>query len=210
MSTPLLLGALSAAATLLLLGAEWREWRAGIWLFKPCASALFVAAGAAGADLSDGMQRLVVAGLVLGALGDLLLIPHHAGAFLAGLGVFLLGHVAYAVGFAVRGVDGLVTAVAAALLGAVALPVARWLLPNVKRSMQAPVIAYMVVISAMVALAVGLAWRTGQWRWLAAACAFYASDLSVARDRFVKREFLNRAWGLPAYYGAQIAFALSL
>jgi hypothetical protein len=29
----------------------------------------------------------------------------------------------------------------------------------------------------------------------------------VARDRFVRHEFLNRAWGLPLYYAAQLLIA---
>jgi hypothetical protein len=39
--------------------------------------------------------------------------------------------------------------------------------------------------------------------------AFAASDVSVARDRFVREDFLNRAWGLPLYYGGQLLIALS-
>jgi hypothetical protein len=42
---------------------------------------------------------------------------------------------------------------------------------------------------------------------LLGAVMFYASDLSVARDRFVKRGFLNRVWGLPLYYAAQLVLA---
>jgi hypothetical protein len=41
---------------------------------------------------------------------------------------------------------------------------------------------------------------------LAAAVAFYLSDLAVARDRFVAPGFRNRLWGLPLYYGAQLLF----
>jgi uncharacterized membrane protein YhhN len=39
------------------------------------------------------------------------------------------------------------------------------------------------------------------------ALAFTASDISVARDRFARHEFLNRAWGLPLYYAAQLLIA---
>ena len=46
-------------------------------------------------------------------------------------------------------------------------------------------------------------------KWLAAV-AFFCSDLSVARDRFVAPGFANRAWGLPLYYAAQLAFAWSV
>ena len=43
---------------------------------------------------------------------------------------------------------------------------------------------------------------------MAAAVAFYLSDVSVARDRFVAPGFGNRIWGLPLYYAAQLLFAL--
>lgn len=41
----------------------------------------------------------------------------------------------------------------------------------------------------------------------AGALAFTASDVSVARDRFVQHGFVNRAWGLPFYYAAQLLIA---
>ena len=44
---------------------------------------------------------------------------------------------------------------------------------------------------------------------MTAAVAFYLSDVSVARDRFVAPGFGNRIWGLPLYYAAQLLFALS-
>ena len=47
--------------------------------------------------------------------------------------------------------------------------------------------------------------------WIAGgALAFYLSDLSVARDRFVRPAFVNRAWGLPLYYGAQFVLAATV
>jgi hypothetical protein len=60
----------------------------------------------------------------------------------------------------------------------------------------------------MVAMAGGAAWA-GRPSLLFAAVLFYLSDLSVARDTFVAPGFVNRAWGLPLYYGAQLIFACS-
>ena len=45
---------------------------------------------------------------------------------------------------------------------------------------------------------------------LAGAIAFYLSDLTVARDRFVTRGFENRIVGLPLYYTGQVLLALSV
>lgn len=44
---------------------------------------------------------------------------------------------------------------------------------------------------------------------IAAALIFFTSDIFVARHRFVKKEFLNRAAGLPMYYSAQFIIAIS-
>jgi uncharacterized membrane protein YhhN len=70
-----------------------------------------------------------------------------------------------------------------------------------------PVRIYMVVIALMSALACAVTAAGGPWAVAVGALAFTASDISVARDRFVRHEFLNRAWGLPLYYGAQLLLA---
>jgi uncharacterized membrane protein YhhN len=76
----------------------------------------------------------------------------------------------------------------------------------VEGKLRGPVMAYIVVITGMVALAAG-----SRSAWIAAAAtAFFVSDLSVARDRFVAPGFGNRLWGLPLYYSAQILFVLSI
>jgi hypothetical protein len=49
------------------------------------------------------------------------------------------------------------------------------------------------------------------WRCAAAvpsgALLFTASDISVARDRFVQPASVNRLWGWPTYFLAQIVLA---
>jgi hypothetical protein len=66
----------------------------------------------------------------------------------------------------------------------------------------------MIVIGVMVACAVGASAATRDAWPAIGAIAFAASDLSVARDRFVKPSFVNVLWGLPVYYGAQIIIAI--
>jgi uncharacterized membrane protein YhhN len=127
--------------------------------------------------------------------------------FLAGLGAFLLGHLAFAVAFAARGISPLWTVLAAAVLLIACARVLSWLLPHVAPPMRAPVVAYALVITAMVASAIG-AMAAGAPALLAVGAAmFYASDLAVARDRFVAPGFGNRLWGLPLYYGAVLLLA---
>ena len=42
---------------------------------------------------------------------------------------------------------------------------------------------------------------------LIGALLFFASDLAVARDKFVAPGVINKLWGLPAYYGGQLLLA---
>ena len=85
-----------------------------------------------------------------------------------------------------------------------------WLRRHLDRQMVRPVAAYVVVISAMVAVAFGTHGFLANWRIAAGACAFFISDLFVARERFVSSGFGNRAWGLPLYYSGQVLLALSV
>jgi uncharacterized membrane protein YhhN len=51
---------------------------------------------------------------------------------------------------------------------------------------------------------------SGRFMVFSGAVAFYFSDVFVARDRFMKKEFLNRLVGLPLYYAGQFLIAFSL
>jgi uncharacterized membrane protein YhhN len=75
--------------------------------------------------------------------------------------------------------------------------------------MRRPVQAYFLVIGVMTALACAVSGAGGPSVIAAGALAFTASDISVARDRFVHAQFINRAWGLPMYYLATVLLALS-
>lgn len=212
MLLPALLSGACAVALAALLVAERRGSKRGRYVCKPLASAAFLAVALAGGATGPGYERWILIGLVLGAGGDLALMLPGSRAFLAGLVLFLLGHLGYVVAC---------TEIAplAHWAGAHALPpiaaaavVLAWLWPHLG-SMRVPVIAYVIVITAMVIgaltpLRLGL---TGpQVALLAAgALAFFASDLAVARERFVAPGFSNRAWGLPAYYAGQLLFAWS-
>lgn len=174
---------------------------------KTLASVAFCAAGAVALPSSSSFGRLMLAGLLLSAVGDVLLLSEKKAPFLAGMGAFAAAHAAYVAAFAARGVAPF--AVEGALLlavPAIAL-VLGWLLPKAPSDMRGPVIGYAVVISAMVAAAVGTVARHGGASIVIGALMFYASDLSVARDRFVAPGFVNRAWGLPLYYAAQLVLA---
>jgi uncharacterized membrane protein YhhN len=201
---------LCALAVAGLLAAERRHSPRGKWLAKPIASVAFVAVALASDAAGSPYGRLILAGLVLCLLGDLLLIP--AGrpqVFRAGVLAFLAGHVVFTAAFLTQDTDLAWLAAAAAALGATLWFVWRWLRPALRDDMRGPVVAYLVVIGAMAAFAVSFAAAGGPRSVAAGALAFGASDVSVARDRFVHEDFFNRAWGLPLYYGAQLLIALS-
>lgn len=199
--------ALGLAATLV---AEAMGRRTLRYLAKPSASTGFLIVALGSGALDSGYGRWVLAALVLSLLGDVLLMFRDTVRFLAGLVAFLLGHVAYIVAFAVLGVRGAWVAAAGAgvvLVGAIVL---RWLMPHVAGGMRGPVLAYVAVISCMVALAVGTLGADETALIVAGAALFYVSDLFVARERFVAPAFANRLVGLPLYYGGQVLLALSV
>lgn len=204
--------ALPTAATLVgltaLLIAKRVRSQPGIWIAKPIAALGFVTLALTVGALDTPYGVTILIGLVLSMAGDILLIPeNNPTAFKAGLGSFLLGHVAYAVAFVSLGVDWLSVAEASAVALAIAWPVLRWLMPHVGSSMRVPVLAYIVVISCMLVASVGCAVEFSRPDIFLGALLFYLSDFAVARDKFVSPGFWNGAWGLPFYFVAQLILA---
>ena len=195
-----------AACVAALLVAEYRASRLGVWLAKPAAAACFVAASLAFGALDSLYGRVLLAGLVLSLCGDVLLIPHALPrVFQAGVAAFGLGHVAYLVAFLLRFESALYAGICAVAAALVLLRVFTWLRPHLPADMVLPVYAYMGVISAMLVAAAGAAPSSAAIPLGAA--MFYVSDLAVARDRFVASGFLNRVFGLPLYFAAQLVLA---
>lgn len=194
----------------LLLVAERRDSERGRWATKPFASLAFIVAGYVSLPLDTTFGKLLFGGLLLSAVGDVLLVRMQSNAwFMAGTNVFVLAHLAYSAAFVARGVS--VFAIEGAALPALIMiaVVLAWLVPRVPAAMKIPIVGYAFVISAMVVLAVGTFASGGGASLVVGALAFYLSDLAVARDRFVQTAFVNRAWGLPLYYGAQLVLATS-
>jgi uncharacterized membrane protein YhhN len=201
---------LVAVATLLLLFAEERQSHTGKWIFKPAASTAFVAMALFAGALDSPYGIAVLVALCLSWLGDVLLIPKDKRAFKAGVLAFLAGHLGFGAAFVLLGVDLVWTAVAAVGLAVVGVVVGRWIVGQTPPKLKGAVVAYIVVISVMVALGVGVVTGGGHPLMLVAAVAFYLSDITVARNRFMKEEFVNRLVGLPLYYGAQVLFAFTI
>ena len=197
-----------ALAVLALLAAERRGWRPGVWLAKPLASTAFVASAILSGAAATSYGRWVLAALALCWLGDVLLIPKQRPRFfIAGIASFLLGHMAFAAAFVGRSVEPLAMAVGGLLMGPVAWLLLRWLWPRLSRPFRVAVPVYVVVILAMVVAAAASVRVAGQPAILLGACLFSASDLAVARDRFVLPGGASYLWGLPLYYTAQLVLA---
>ena len=183
----------------------------------PGAIGKFVAASAyIGAALSMGAAdtdygRVLLIGMAFCWVGDLFLVSNHSRKlFLLGLGSFLLGHVAYIGAFAVRGISVPAVLVAGVVMAVFAAIIMRWLKRSLDDRMRLPVWGYVIAISVMMAVAVGTYAVDGNWAIPLGALSFLLSDLSVARDRFVSPDFVNRAWGLPLYFFAQMVLAFSV
>jgi len=203
---PLLLGGL--------LYFEKRENATGILPVKTVLSLLFILTAVIQPDPLMPYSRFLVVGLFFCLAGDVLLALPQRMMFLLGLVVFLLGHVFYIVAFfSAAGLNTWI-ALGAVLAGAPSIIIYRWLKPHLG-DMKVPVLLYVVIISVMVMSALAL-WGqetfriTGRFMVLIGAICFYVSDVFVARDRFIVKEFINRLIGLPLYYGAQFLFALTV
>ncbi len=208
MITTVVLSSVMAAAVASLLRAIRVGDRTLEVISKTTASAAFVMLGLARWSPGNPVGAWLIAGLVLCAVGDLCLLSDRS--FDLGLISFLLGHLAYVAGFhaALPIADWpLVILAPLALAGVGALA---WLWPNLGRR-RIPVAAYIVAITAMVWGGMSVSWA-GALPWTAAAGAilFYLSDLAVARHRFVRPSFVNRALGLPLYYVGQLLLALTI
>ena len=168
---------------------------------KVAASLAFVAIGLL-ASPRGPLAAGLLAGLALSVLGDAALLSARRGWFLAGLGAFLLAHLAYASAFAAVGRPDpwLLLPVAALLLGTL-----RWLWPHAG-AMRWPVVAYCLAIGTMLWLSQGV----DRVEVRLGAVLFAASDLAVARDQFVRPGLANRVVGLPLYYAAQVLLALAV
>jgi uncharacterized membrane protein YhhN len=199
--------ALTALGLAVLLFLTWKQstWAPAA---KALASVGFVALALTREATATGFGRLILIGLIAGLAGDLLLEVRAAAGFLFGLGAFLAGHLAYTGAFALDQPDWGLTTLAAVALTGFGIRVAKWLKPHLNPNLKVPVWIYIVVILAMTATGIGLA----DHRILASigAVAFLASDIAVARQRFVDAGFVNSAWGLPLYYLGQVLLAWSI
>lgn len=180
------------------------------WL-KMAASSLVVVIALVTAEEATAYVVFVTAALCASWIGDLALSFASQRAFVTGLLAFALAHVLYVISFASLGSPNVVwLMIGAAIMAAVGFTVVRWLRPHLPDPLAVPVMVYIVIIGAMVALAFGTVGGSGA-SWLPeAAVLFAASDILVARNQFTSPSTMNRVLGLPLYFAAQVLFAFSV
>lgn len=197
-----------------LLYFEKKESVKGLLSVKPILSSLFVLLAFLQIQEFTTYDSLILLGLVLSLFGDICLIFFfQKKVFTTGLIAFLTGHVMYAIAFLNLGEVGEGTMTLAAICILISVLIFIQLKSHLS-DMRGAVLAYIIIITAMVVGASSL-WNhstldiTGRCLVLVGAILFYVSDVFVARHRFVQKEFMNRAIGLPLYYAAQFMIAFS-
>lgn len=205
-------GFLLLALTLVVAAVDWiavhQERRPLEYLAKPLTMGLLIGAALA-FDVDDStMQGFFVAALALSLVGDVfLMLPRDL--FVQGLGSFLLAHIAYIVGLHVHGVEPIAFFAGIIAAMAVLIVIGRRVHVGVQRSEPAlggPVVAYMFVIAAMLASAIG----TANVAAAIGATLFVSSDALIAWTRFIEAKPWGRVAIMITYHLGQIGLALSL
>jgi len=178
----------------------------GVYICKPATLALLIAVALTLDPVYADMRTWFVAALVFSLLGDIfLMLPSDK--FVFGLGAFLLGHVAYTVGLNLH-TDGLwYLGIPVVLIAAVlAVRLLRGIKTSGQTELMGPVVAYVIVIGAMVVSAVA----SGNAVAAVGALLFMGSDALIGETRFVQ----PRAWGgiaiMVTYHLGQAGLVLSL
>jgi len=161
--------------------------RSAVLVTKPLATVLLVAMAATAGSIDGAARVALVVAAVFGLLGDVALLFAGEAAFMAGLGSFAVGHAAFVVTALLVGVSWTTALLAVPFL----VVVLGWrfvpqTVPGARRAGGPPlmgaVLAYAVIISAMVVTATG----TGRWAAAIGAMSFAASDWVLGFNRFVR------------------------
>lgn len=196
-----------------------RRNRESEYLLKPLTMIVLIAAAIA---LFDGTPAYVcgfaLAALILSLAGDVfLMLPRDL--FVAGLGSFLFGHVAYIAAFNPTAPPLIPTVVAVVVVGGTAgamyVRLLRGMRARNQTKLAAPVAVYVLAISAMVVSALATVgrseWTPGRSAFaVAGALLFFASDGMIGWSRFVGDFPRSRLAIMVTYHLAQACLVLGL
>lgn len=176
---------LTGAFALLDWWATWVERQSVRYVAKPATLVALIGVAATLHPFDGRVRTAMLVGLVLSLAGDVFLMLDERW-FIAGLASFLLGHIAYVVGLQLAPTSLGWTLVGLAFVAVAVATVGRRVVAGVAagdhRELVGPVIAYLLVISAMVVSAFGTA---APWA-IVGACLFYVSDATLAWNRFIE------------------------
>jgi uncharacterized membrane protein YhhN len=176
---------------------------------KPAVMVLLIVAALLLRPASQGERALFVVALVLGLAGDVfLMLPDRF--LIPGIAAFLLGHLAYVVGFRFAGfnVAGLIIGltIAAVTAGLLLRRILGALEQSGRTSLRYPVLAYAIVISLMTVSATA----SGNLVAAAGGLLFFFSDVIFAWYRFVKPVRWGQPVNIVMYQTGQALLVLSL
>lgn len=205
---------LAAILLISLLYYENRLNQKGLLLTKTILSLLFVIAAVVQPHPISVYYYCVLVGLIFCLGGDIFLALRQRMMFLFGLIFFLIGHIFYILGFFYVAQSSYWTWLGFLTVLVISVWIYFWLKPHLG-SMNAPVVLYIIIITIMLSGAWSVLGdsdlaQSGRIMLFTGACSFYFSDIFVARDRFLRTEFLNRLIGLPMYYTGQFLLAFSV
>lgn len=216
MKTALYLIPVLAAFVFFLVRAELHKKQRAIYFLKPLSTLTVI--GVACLSFLEPTQNLTYAvGMIVGLIfcfgGDVaLMFQEKRKAFTIGLGLFLLGHIAYAIVFGFLGRFSAWDILSAVVLLVIGVSFYRVIKPNLG-ALRGPVIVYIVVISVMVSRVLSTlispVFTSAQaWMIVSGAILFYISDLILAAARFWKPWRYHRI-SLVFYYSGQLLIALA-
>jgi len=197
-----------------LLFYEKRKSRVPLSVAKSILSLLFVMTALLQSRSVPAYSVYLLVGLIFCLIGDVCLALPSERVFKVGLVTFLIGHIFYIFSFSTLiQIPHWISIGLFIFLGMSAF-IFFWLRPHLK-SMLIPISLYIVIITIMVIGAWAVFWKSsfqisGRALILAGALCFYFSDVFVARDKFIKEEYVNRLLGLPLYYAGQFMLAFSV
>ena len=212
----------SAAETVFII-LEQRKNMLSALLLKALASLLFVLAGLFAFSLAAPLPyaRLVLLGLMLGAIGDVclnlrfLLTDGAKRVFLFGIAAFLLGHLAYLVALITREPVALLFALPAAAVVSVFL--IRFVLSRIEVDgvIKTFGIVYLCVVFLMACVALALfllePQNAGRALFAVGGLLFAASDVLLVLGQFGRRTYRGfRALNLSLYYVGQVCICLTI